>query len=247
MLSGYQPTILDQTDSTNRVALDMAGEGAPDGTVVMARRQTGGRGRMGRHWISPEGNLYCSFLLRPDLPVVRWPELSFAAALAVVDLVANVLPVDCPVACKWPNDVLVKERKIAGILLETAAGRDGRPGALVMGIGVNLASHPEELADTAISVAAAGGAAILPEAALSDLAVHVEYWRRIWQREGFAPLRAAWLDRAAWRGQKIRLSLPDRALDGIFRGLDPGGALILETREGERRLHAGEIFLMNEG
>lgn len=246
MLAGYHVTALAETDSTNRVALEMARDDAPDGSVVMAARQTGGRGRLGRQWVSPPGNLYCSFLLRPDAPIAAWPQLSFAAALAVADTVAALLPAETPVRCKWPNDLLVDERKIAGILLETSGAQAAGPGALVIGIGINLAHHPRELADIATSVSAAGGAEMTPETALADLAVNLEYWRLIWQREGFAPLRQAWTARAAWRGKAIQVRLPDRALDGIFRGLDDQGALILDTRAGEQRLHAGEIFPMQE-
>ena len=137
---GYALIALDEAGSTNDEAKARAAAGAPDGTVVWARQQRAGRGRRGRDWVSPPGNLYVSVILRPACEARHVAQLSFVAALAVLDLVDGPLPGRA--RCKWPNDILVDGAKVAGILLESALEPGGRVDWVVLGIGVNLASHP---------------------------------------------------------------------------------------------------------
>jgi len=129
---------LDTVDSTNDEARRLAAGGAPHGTVVWARRQTVGRGRRGRPWVSEPGNLHCSILLRPACPATIAAQVGFVAANAVALAVAGLLPDGPPVTCKWPNDILVGGRKVAGILLESDVGRNGLLDTLVVGVGAVL-------------------------------------------------------------------------------------------------------------
>jgi BirA family biotin operon repressor/biotin-[acetyl-CoA-carboxylase] ligase len=237
----FRLVALETIDSTNEEALRRARAGAPEGTLVWAREQSRGRGRRGRGWSSPAGNLYCSLLLRPDVPPAAAAQLGFLAAVALAETLAACLPAERRIRCKWPNDLLIDGAKVAGILPEAeAAGRT--VAALVLGIGVNLAGHPEGLPYRATSVLASGGAASVEEL-LANLAIAIERWYRRWQVEGFGPLRARWLDFAFGLGEPIEVRLESGVLRGRFAALDPTGALDLELAEGGRRLiTAGDVF-----
>jgi len=231
----------DRVASVMDEARDLARAGAPAGTLVWARSQHAGRGRRGRAWQSPVGGLYCALVLRPRCAIAEAAQVSFVAALAVAEAVEELLPSGRRVRCKWPNDVLVDGAKIAGILLESeAAGEKLR--ALVVGIGVNLDSRPDDVEFPATSIAEAGGGAS-PGQALVPLARCLEAWLGRWQGEGFERVRTAWLERAEGLGQAIRVRLAEGVLDGIFEGLDSSGALILAENDGGRRMvTAGEVF-----
>ena len=239
---GYALIALDEAGSTNDEARERAAGGAPDGTVVWARVQRAGRGRRGRSWVSPPGNLYCSVIIRPACEARSVAQLSFVAALAVLDLVDGSLPGRA--RCKWPNDVLVDGGKVAGILLESALGPGGRVDWVVLGIGVNLASHPRiEGPIPSTSLADAGAMTLAPEEALSPVLAALARRRREWETHGFAAVRSAWLGRAHGLGGPVRVANGERRLTGIFEGLDEGGALVLAQPGGERlSIAAGDVF-----
>jgi BirA family transcriptional regulator, biotin operon repressor / biotin---[acetyl-CoA-carboxylase] ligase len=169
-------------------------------------------------------------------------QLGFAAALAVGEAALPLLPSGTRLAYKWPNDVLVEGRKVSGILLESEARAGGQPDWLVVGIGVNLASYPENVESPAISLAAAGARAATPEAMLEAVAERFCHWHERWCAEGFAPLRTAWLARASGLGENIRVRLQGSETKGRFAGLDEEGALLLDEGRGERRIAAGDVF-----
>lgn len=242
MTPPFRKVVLDETDSTNSEARRRAEAGAPDGLAVVARRQTAGRGRRGRRWESPEGNLYVSLLLRPDRPLAEAALLSFVAAVALGEAVAAMLPPEAPIAFKWPNDLLVGGAKCAGMLLESSAAGAGRLDWLIVGVGVNLASHPEGLPYPATDLAAAGAPAPTPGAALEAFLGRFAHWRDIWSRRGFAPVRRAWLARAAGLGGPVEVRAGNATLCGTFAGLDPEGAMLLESARGRRRVTAGDVF-----
>jgi BirA family biotin operon repressor/biotin-[acetyl-CoA-carboxylase] ligase len=232
---------LDSVDSTNLEAARRARAGAPEGTLIWAREQTSGRGRRGRRWASPGGNLYFSLLLRPQARPAEAAQVGFVAAVALAETLVGCLPSERRISCKWPNDLLVDGAKIAGILLEAEA-LGAEPAALVLGMGVNLASHPEGLAYPATSIAAAGGR-IAGEALLEALALRLEHWYALWRGAGFAPVRGRWIDFAAGLGGPVEVRLDGATLKGRFAALDPSGALELELAEGGRRLvTAGDVF-----
>jgi BirA family biotin operon repressor/biotin-[acetyl-CoA-carboxylase] ligase len=201
---------------------------------VWSREQTGGRGRRGRHWASPVGNLYTSTILRPDCPAQRAAELGFAAALAVADIV----PAGREVRVKWPNDVLVDGGKIAGILLESAIGQTGQVQHVVAGIGVNVGFAPQ-LPEMRYPGSALGGSV---EAALEKLAAALAARLAEWRREGFETVRAAWLAKAGPLGAEVDVKLGEGLVRGRFAGLDREGALLLDTATGPRKIVSGELL-----
>jgi BirA family transcriptional regulator, biotin operon repressor / biotin---[acetyl-CoA-carboxylase] ligase len=230
----------DAIDSTNEEGKRQARAGAPEGTLIWAGAQTAGRGRRGRAWISPAGNLYFSLVLRPGKSAGAAAQLGFAAALAVAEAVAPALPKGVRLGLKWPNDVLLDGRKLSGILLESQAS-DGHLDWLVVGIGVNLASFPEGVDYPTTSLAAAG-AAVTVEALLEAVTGRFAAWYERWREGGFPPLREAWLARAEGLGAAIRVRLATGESEGRFAGLDEEGALLLDAADGRRRVAAGDVF-----
>lgn len=242
--AGYRLVSHQLIDSTNAEAVRLARDGAPDGTVVWAMRQTAGRGRHGRRWDSPEGNLYTSLLLRLDAPPAEAAQLTFVAALALGQALDGVLPAGSNLAFKWPNDVLLEGRKVAGILLESSGSNGGRLEWLVVGCGLNVRHFPPDVPGyPATSLRAAG----VTEPEVGDLlAAFIRafaLWRARWQVEGLGPVRDAWLARAARIGGEVTVRLPGDELRGRFMGLDAGGALLLDLPDGSRRtVTAGDVF-----
>ena len=229
--------------STNDLAARHARDGAPEGTVVLADRQTAGRGRLARPWVSEPGNLYASFVVRPDVPPARTAEVGFVAVNAVVDTVRAMLPASVPVRAKWPNDVLVDGGKISGMLLESAPLGSGPAEWLVVGIGVNLRHHPEKTPYPTTSVAEAGGEPLPPEDAVRVLWANFHRGLTEWHASGFAAVRDAWKASAAGIGEFVTIRLDRGTLSGVFMDLDTDGALILSQEAGTRRIAAGDLFL----
>lgn len=234
---------LDAVDSTNAEAKRRAAQGAPDGTVIQADAQTAGRGRQGRAWESPPGNLYCSLLLRPDCVPGVAVQAGFLTALAAGEAVARHLPPEAAVQFKWPNDLLIDGAKVAGILLETGIDKTGKVDWLVIGLGVNIASHPPAVPYPTASLVAAGADGASADGVLAAYCASFAIWRQRWREFGFEPIRRAWLAKASGIGKTVRVRLENEEMTGIFADLDPGGALILETGAGERRrISAGDVF-----
>ncbi len=228
-------------DSTNEEALKLARGGAPEGTLVWAREQSKGRGRRGRGWASPPGNLYISLLLRPGVPPAAAAQTGFLAAVALAETLEAILPPGRGLSCKWPNDLLIDGAKVSGILPEAEAA-GGLVEALVLGIGVNVASFPPGLPYRVTSLAAAG-ARIGVEGLLEALAPRLASWYELWCRDGFPPVRRRWLDFATGLGEPIEVRLEREVLSGRFARLDDSGALDLELPGGGRRLvTAGDVF-----
>ena len=216
----------------------LATNGAPEGTWLRAEQQSGGRGRMGRGWQSPPGNLYASTIVRLQPSDPAAPTLALVAAVVLVEAVRAYAP-DVTVVIKWPNDLLIGGAKLAGILLERAGD------AVVVGIGVNLAHHPEGL-DRPVTNLALLGHQIDPAAFCEDLAACFARWVARWRSEGLAPVRAAWLSAAHTTGTALVANLDDGdGVQGLFDGLTEGGALRLRLADGAVRvIHAGDVFLI---
>ncbi len=240
---GYRLLCYNSIGSTNDEAKHLAREGAEEGTLVWALEQTAGRGRRGRVWSSPRGNLHLSLILRPDCLVGSAAQLGFIAALAVGDALRAILPRIERIAYKWPNDVLIDGRKVAGVLLESETVGCEKPSFVVVGVGVNLAASPQGTEFPASSIMEEGLGEIMPEVMLEKFAAHFRSWNRRWRAEGFAPVRASWLAAAAIvRGEPIRVRLESRALCGRFLDLDHEGSLLLDCAGECRRIAAGEVF-----
>ena len=234
---GYDRLILDQTDSTNEEARRRAPAAKP--LWILARKQTAGRGRLGRGWSSPRGNLSATLLIGRDEAPGELAKFSFHAALAVADLFAHFAS-GAEIASKWPNDTLLNGKKAAGILLENFGPGGGRNANLAIGIGINLAHHPDPETSRwpPTSLLAESGRAPGIEEALLVLADRLDYWLGI---ADFATVRAAWLARASHLGQRIEVRLPNETLIGIFEDVDADGALVLRTPAGPRRITAADI------
>lgn len=215
----------------------LAAAGEAEGLWLRAVTQTAGRGRLGRSWSSPPGNLYASTLVRPRAGDPPPATLALVAAVALHE-VASAWCAET-IEIKWPNDLLLSGAKLSGILLEGAAG------AVVIGFGVNLAHHPEGLDRPVTSLAAHGGAPD-PALFLDDLAAALGRWLARWRQEGLEPVRAAWLAAAHRKDTALTATLPDgERIEGIFDGLDTDGALILRLADGSARvIHAGDVFLL---
>ncbi len=231
----HSPIIrLGAVDSTQSFAARLADEGAVDGTAVVAETQTAGRGRRGRVWQDvPGASLLCSMILRTALAPARLPTLSLAAGVAVAEALISTAGVDARL--KWPNDVRVGARKIAGVLLE----RHGV--AVLLGIGVNVAQRavPAELAAHATSIAIEGGRADR-DAILEAVLAAVAHWRARLEQEGFAPVRERWTALAAMLGGRVSVD----GIVGTALGLDADGALLIETSTGTTRILAGDVEAM---
>ena len=235
-------------NSTNTEALRQLGSGAEAPLWIVADEQVQGRGRSGRRWHSPKGNLYATLGLRLGVSAAVATELSFVAALAAYDAIARHLPAEQAAALrlKWPNDVLLGGAKIAGILIESATLPKGAGLAAAIGIGINVASAP---LDTGRPVAAMGLAPDARAAVFEELAPAFAAWLGRWNEgRGFAGIRNAWLARAHAIGEPLNVSLNGSSIGGRFHGLDERGALQLRTDAGVViTVNAGDITLAPQG
>jgi len=236
----------EEIGSTNDQAKELAVEGAEHGEVVVAEAQTSGRGRRGRVWSSPpRRNLYLSVVLRPDLPPARAAELTLVASVAVCDALRHA---GVEAGIKWPNDLLVSGRKIAGILTELAADPD-RVQWVVIGIGVNVNTRaedfPEDLRGEATSILLERGVpaprALFAAACLTAL----EEWLDRHAEDGFEVVREAWRERSVTLGKRVSVLADDREVVGVAEDIDPQGALLVRDGDGEvHRFLAGDVTLL---
>lgn len=229
------------TSTSDRIA-EAAEAGEPAGLAVLAHRQTAGRGRSGRAWSSPTGNLYCSVLLRPPGPVREAGQWSLAAGVALAEAARSLDPEPLALRLKWPNDLLRHGAKCAGILTESALAADGTLAWVGLGIGVNLAEAPP-LPDRPT---ARLGASEPPEAFAARLIARIDHWARVQAAEGFGPIRAAWVGLGPEFGAPLTLTAgPVTA--GRFAGLAADGALLLDAGDRRHAIHSGEIHHRAEG
>jgi BirA family transcriptional regulator, biotin operon repressor / biotin---[acetyl-CoA-carboxylase] ligase len=223
----------DALDSTNQEAQRLARAGIRGPLWITAGRQTAGRGRHGREWVSERGNLFATLLMGAVPP--RSAEIGFIAGISAADVIARYVP-DNAIKLKWPNDVLIGDRKVAGILVEHAS-----PDIVAAGIGINLANCPPVIG--AASVYDVTGFAPDPDDVLTMLALEMERWLVQWRKDGFTRIRQAWLARARGIGQPIRAVTAQACFDGIFEKLDDDGALLLRDGAGaSHRLTAADVF-----
>ncbi|MBF9032258.1 biotin--[acetyl-CoA-carboxylase] ligase [Rhodobacterales bacterium HKCCE3408] len=218
-------------------------------TWISATLQTKARGRSGKAWAMETGNFAATRLSAADRPPSELALYSFIAAVALRDTLSVWVPRD-RLSLKWPNDVLIDGRKVAGILLESSGS--GTAARLAVGIGINVASAPprDSLPEGALEPVALGEVArtdapmpLRPDWILWHLSEDFERWRRMWTEHGFDAIRRLWLHGAAGLGGPIRVRLPKETLTGTFETLDDDGCLVLGTPEGPRRIAAGDVFL----
>ncbi len=217
----------DTVDSTQAVLARLAGEGAAEGTVVVARHQTGGRGRRGRRWWDAPGqSLLVSVLLRPPISTAQAPQLSLVAGLAVADALGAAARVEARI--RWPNDVLVGGRKVSGVLPEAVSRADGRVGHVLLGIGINVdqSEFPDELRDEATSLRLATAVAHDKGRLLSALLEALDRRYGEWLAAGFAGLRDEWRRRASTLGERVRTT---DGREGVAVDVDDTGALLVDA------------------
>jgi BirA family biotin operon repressor/biotin-[acetyl-CoA-carboxylase] ligase len=241
-IDDFRHEALDEVSSTNTEAIARARAGDSGFLWITAERQSGGRGRRGRQWVSERGNLYSSLLLVDFAPTEELGSLPLAVALAVHETIVSVMPHrGAAVDIKWPNDVLIDRRKTSGILLEAERLSDGRM-ALVIGIGINILARPD-LTMYPVTSLADQGVSISPQELFARLFVNMAEALSAWdQGRGIAEIVRRWRMVACGIGEKITVNLPDRSISGIFSGIDDKGLLLLDSGEGTLSIAAGDVF-----
>jgi BirA family biotin operon repressor/biotin-[acetyl-CoA-carboxylase] ligase len=242
-LEDFRHTALEDAGSTNTECLLRARAGDPGLHWITAARQTAGRGRRGRAWVSERGNLYASLLLIDPAPMERLHSLPLAVAVAVQRAIQGVMPLGAnPVTVKWPNDILIAGKKTCGILLE-GEGLPGGHHALVIGCGINVAIAPDHGLYPVTSLQAEG-ASISPDELFAHLFQTMAEALDLWDRgRGIKSIIAEWRAVASGIGEKITVNLPDRSLSGRFAGIDEDGRLMLDLGSGTmQHIAAGDVF-----
>lgn len=239
--SGYRLITYDIISSTMDEAKALAAAGAPEGTLVWAKAQSAGRGRQGRVWESEPGNLYLSLILRPHCPMNRAPEIGFVTSLALYDAIKEFLP-ESSLILKWPNDLLVKNRKMAGIILEAMPPVSGQVDGLILGVGVNVSHCPadNQVRLPATCLAIERGESIGTLSVLEKFIQAFHKYLYIWRSEGFTPILQQWQKQTYPHGTRVSVG---QSFEGRFVGLSEKGELLLELDDGKRQsLTAGDAF-----
>ena len=244
---GSKLVCLAETESTNAVAFTMALDGAPEGTVVIADAQTAGKGRLGRVWISPAGvNLYCSVVLRPPISPVAACQLTFLSVVAVARAIESCSALSPQI--KWPNDILISGKKVAGLLNEMNAETE-QVNFVVLGIGVNLNMRLSQLGEglrhPATSLLEEGGVEVDRLRFTRTLLAELDQLYDRFLLEGEAAVRAEWLERSAIRGRSVRVNCGDREFSGVVQGIDSFGALLVLLADGRvETVLSGDVTLV---
>ena len=234
-VGGWRLEVHDSLASTNDTLIARAEAGQAEGLAILALAQTAGRGTQGRNWVAPAGNLNLSVLLRPaDVLAAGW---SLVCAVALHEAVAEMLPPGAMPRLKWPNDLMLDDAKLAGILIET----DARAGWMVAGFGLNLA-HAPRVAGRRTAAVADVAAAPDPSVAARQVLAALARWRAVMQHDGLAPVRAAWLRAGPVPGSALRVALADAVIEGGFDGLAEDGALLLRVDGARRAVRAGVVL-----
>lgn len=241
-MPGFRLEVHEALPSTSDLVAERAAAGEAAGLAVLARRQTAGRGTQGRGWQSPEGNLYLTVLLRPGGALKDAPQWGLLAGVALAETAAALLPDPRGLALKWPNDLLLRGRKLAGILAEASASPRGELAWVSLGIGVNLAAAPHVPGRETACLADAGIAVPTPRGFAVQLLERLDQWCDRRRAKGFAAVREAWLRWGPAPDAPIRVSAPGGATTaGRFAGLAEDGSLLIAGEGRVQRLAAGEV------
>jgi len=240
-------SIFECLPSTQDLLKEKAQEGAMEGLVIQAASQTKGRGRQGREWHSQEGNLYLSFLLKPNCSVQDIGQISLLIGWALGRSISEFIQKPESLSLKWPNDLLLEGRKCAGILLESSLDCTGRIEWLAVGLGVNVSAVPEKMSGN-IGASLNDYATQPIDLALfrESLFIHLEACYTLWQEQGFAPIREGWLAMAHDFGAPVTVKItPQDIRSGAFEGVDGRGALLIRTdkKEAVETITAGDVYL----
>lgn len=243
-LFGHRIVSLEETDSTQREASELARQGCPEGAVVVAEGQTAGRGRVRRRWFSAPGGLALSVVLRPEIQPSQAALFTLLAGVSCASSIIRMTGLEP--ALKWPNDVMLGHRKVAGILAEMS-GQPDRIDFLILGLGINIntpfEAWPEELKETATSLRQATGTMISPVRMIQDLLGQLECDYADFNRGGLDRLLDRWRAVSSTLGRQVTVHRPDEDIPGLARDIDHQGALIVETESGLLTVHAGDVSL----
>ncbi|AQY50807.1 bifunctional biotin operon repressor/biotin-[acetyl-CoA-carboxylase] synthetase [Listeria weihenstephanensis FSL R9-0317] len=241
---GQQVAFYKEVASTQIIAHQLVGEGAVDGTVVIADQQTAGKGRLARPWDSQKGTgIWMSTILRPNIPMQQVPQLTFIASLAVAEAIDNVTGLDAQI--KWPNDLYIDKRKVCGVLTEMQAEAE-RVHAIIIGTGINVnqLEFPEELRDKATSLAILAGKTISRGALYGEIVVQLEKYYQLFLDQGFAPIKLLWEARAIPFQEKIVAKTLQGEIRGTVKGISDEGVLIVRDAVGvEHAIFSADISL----
>lgn len=227
----YQDTV----DSTQQIALKLANDHAPEGTVVIAEEQLAGRGRMDRKWHSPKyTGIWMSLIIRPNIPLMQAPQLTLLAAVAVVKAIADMTSLIPEI--KWPNDILINHKKVTGILTELQAESD-RINSIIIGMGINVnqqaADFPPELQTTATSLLMETGKKVSRAALIKSIFKHFEELYLLYLSEGFKPIKLLWESYAISIGKRIKARTVQKTIEGIALGITDAGVLQIKDNSGQ--------------
>jgi BirA family biotin operon repressor/biotin-[acetyl-CoA-carboxylase] ligase len=251
LLEDYHLLSYDVLDSTNEEAKRLAGGGASHGAVIWAKHQTAGKGRMGREWVSDEGNLFVSVLLRPPCELPECSQLSFVTAVSALETLKPIIADEGEIQAKWPNDVLYEGKKLGGILLESFTTLDEYNKDqqwVVVGVGLNIDSYPDDVAFPATCLRESGVEIISAKIVLSRFVYNFIHAYDTWCAEGFEPMRAYWMEHAYRLGHPTDVLMGDTLVQGAFQGIDQFGRMLLQTAGGEvKAITAGEVLFKEGG
>ncbi len=241
-LDRYQFLIFDKIDSTNLEAYRLISRGIKDNFVILAKSQTDGKGRYGKDWFSPEGNAYFSLLLKTRVPLQDLSKFTFVTSLSVAEAILDLLGSNIDLKLKWPNDIILNDKKLAGILLESLSDATKNTW-LIIGVGINLKHYPDNARYPATSLLVEGCKDIESELMLDRFMYFFELNNKILHEDGFCVIQRKWLN-YAWRIEKeFCYSYNNKLVTGMFKTIGENGELILEDEKGVvHKINAGEIF-----
>jgi BirA family biotin operon repressor/biotin-[acetyl-CoA-carboxylase] ligase len=242
---GKEFRLLREVASTNTLAMELAAEGTPEGTVVVAETQTGGKGRLGRKWISPKGNLYLSVVLRPNIPTHKAPLITLMGAVAVAAAIRKTCGLEAGI--KWPNDILISGKKVSGLLTEMSAEQD-RIRHIVLGIGVDVNMEndalPPEIRGLTTTLAAEAGAKIDRTTLLQQILRDLENWYQQLLSNDAAVLEE-WNRLNMTIGSRVSVSGAGETLEGLAQGVENEGRLVVRLDDGTiRTVAAGDVTIL---
>jgi len=236
-----------ETDSTNSRARELAERGSPEGTVVVAEKQTVGRGRKGRSWFSDDkGGIYMSIILRPLLSPGDTAGITLMTAVALAEALLSIAPID--VKIKWPNDILVNGKKLSGILTEMDAGMDS-VNYIIVGVGINvnadIDNFPDEVREVATSISAETGMKLSRNDVICAFLERLEFYYESSRKEGFASVIEKWKSLSDIIGRPVRVDVVNGSFTGRVADIDPSGILVLEDKDGNtKRIISGDVTIM---
>lgn len=247
-LHKYNLLIYNEIDSTNSEVHRLIESGVEGQFLVFAHRQKEGYGRSGRNWFSPEGNLYLSIILNPKCSLEKGAELSFVSAIALHKALTGVIPAECKIELKWPNDVLINGKKVAGILLESHSNANvNNTYKIIIGLGLNIEKFPKNnIQFPATSLKELKANNLIPEYYLDQFMKNFDYFYNKWKKDGFSVIREQWLKFAYNKNKVVTVVTNKERISGFFEDLDDKGRLVIRLSNGDRHyVSGGNVFFDN--